>query len=285
MLVVFERLFDDAGLYPPARRPMAAALVAHERARTGLHGHLVGRFVCPVARLDELEACVAAGVPRPPELSLVAYRDEVRWPRAVSRPEVVQVEVPLGEPVPEEVLRVRRYVELPPRGDVREAIDRVARTGARVKVRCGGMTPDAVPSPRRLAEILATCATRRVPLKATAGLHQPFRHRVSPGGWDQHGLLNVLAAASAAVAGASVDHLTQILEAGEDARDEVLGRVDRPARALLISVGTCSIDEPVAALHELGLLAGEPATPGVARSPGVTRRAGRWVRPRTVGGA
>jgi hypothetical protein len=254
LLPVLARLFDDAGLFPPARRPMAEALEAHEAARSGPHKALVGPFLCPLARLDELDACVAAGVPAPPRLSLVIYRGEAQPRRAIVRAGVVQIEVPLGVTLPREALRVRRYFELPPDGDVEAAVDEVLRLRARVKVRCGGVTPDMVPAPRRLADVLAACAARRVPLKATAGLHHPFRHHETALGGPQHGFLNLLAAASAAVAGAHPDELVKLLETEEADGASLVDRIDRHARDLVTAIGTCSIDEPVADLERLGLL-------------------------------
>lgn len=254
LVPVVERLFDDAGLFPPAAHAMGDALVLHERARTGPHGRLVGPFLCPIARLDELEACVAGGSPRPPELSLVAYQGEAPWRRRLTlRPGVVQIEAPLGQALPEDAARLLRYVELPGRGDVERAVEEIARANARVKVRCGGQMPDSVPSSRRLAEVLTACAGRRVPLKATAGLHHPFRH-VEPGGVGQHGFLNLLAAASAASAGESVAALVDLLDTEEEKGDQVVMRIDRSSRSLVASIGTCSVDEPVAHLRRLGLL-------------------------------
>lgn len=254
LLPVLQRLFDDAGLFPPASRPMAEALTAHASARTGPHGFMVGPFLCPLARLEELDAVVAAGRPAPGELSLVVTRDEPRFRRSFLRGSIVQVEAPLSVELPVEALRVPRYLELPPGGDVGTAVDEVVRRRARVKIRCGGMTPDTVPSSRRLAEVLAACAARRLPLKATAGLHHPFRHHAADIGGRQHGFLNLLAAASAAVTGAGADELVDLLDMEEDSRDAVLERVDRRSRDLVASIGSCSIDEPVADLQALKLL-------------------------------
>jgi len=253
LLPVVERLFDDAGLFPPAAHAMADALVLHERARTGPHGRLVGPFLCPVARLPEMDAVVAGGAPRPPELSLVASPGETPWRRLTLRPGVVQIEAPLELALPEDAARLVRYVELSPRGDIEKDVERIARAHARVKVRCGGLTPDAVPSSRRLAEVLAACARARVPLKATAGLHHPFRHE-GPNGQPQHGFLNLLAAGSAAAVGEGVDTLVELLETEEEKGDQVIVRIDRSSRSLVASIGTCSIDEPVDALRKLGLL-------------------------------
>jgi len=250
LVPVVERLFDDAGLFPPAAHAMGDALVLHEQSRTGRYGRLVGPFLCPIARLDELEACVAGGAPRPPELSLVAYQGEAPWRRRLTlRPGVVQIEAPLGQALPEDAARLVRYVELPGRGDVERAVEEIARANARVKVRCGGLMPDSVPSSHRLAEVLTACARRRVPLKATAGLHHPFRQE---GG--QHGFLNLLAAASAASAGESVESLVDLLDTEEEKGDQVIRRIDRSSRSLVASIGTCSIDEPAEHLRRLGIL-------------------------------
>lgn len=256
LLPVVERLFDDAGLFPPAAHAMGDALVLHERARTGPYGRLVGPFLCPAARLDEMDASVAGGAPRPPELGLVVYAGAPSWHRISLRPGVVQIEAPLGTTLPDDAARLLRYVELPARGDVDKAVEEIARAQARVKVRCGGLTPDMVPSSQRLAEVLVACAKRRVPLKATAGLHHPFRQAADDGGPGQHGFLNLLAAASAAVTGEPIEWMVELLDipAGADATDEVLRRVDRSSRSLVASIGTCSIDEPVEDLQALRLL-------------------------------
>lgn len=57
-----DRLLDDAGSFPPARRPMPEAARAHHQAATGPHTRRVGPFLSPVSRLDALDACVASGL-------------------------------------------------------------------------------------------------------------------------------------------------------------------------------------------------------------------------------
>ena len=47
-------LFDDAGLFPPASLAMPDAVAGHERARTGPHAWMLGRFVCPAVKLASL---------------------------------------------------------------------------------------------------------------------------------------------------------------------------------------------------------------------------------------
>lgn len=256
LLPALDRLFDDAALFPPARRPMAEALAEHESAVRGVHGHLVGPFLCPVTRLEELDACVAAGLARPSDIGVIAYDGVVAWRRVVARSGVVQVEAPLSADVPDVTGgRVHRYLELPPGGsEVQGALDRIAASRARAKARCGGLTPDATPSCEWLAEVVAGCAERGVVLKATAGLHHPFRHRDATTGVAEHGFVNLLAAATVALGGASTDEVAAVLATESPEAQSLLGQVDARCRNLLASIGTCSIDEPVADLRALDVL-------------------------------
>src|ERR1039458_1007223 len=47
--------------------------------------------------------------------------------------------------------------------------------GGFVKVRTGGLTPEAIPESEAVADFLCRAAARRLPFKATAGLHHPIR--------------------------------------------------------------------------------------------------------------
>ena len=94
-----------------------------------------------------------------------------------------------------------------------------------------------------------------MPFKATAGLHHAVRN-IDPGtGFEQHGFLNLLAATAAAREGAPVERLVAVLSERDGARVAgLVSEVDPSVRESFRSFGTCSIDEPVAELVELGLL-------------------------------
>ncbi|HKA85261.1 MAG TPA: hypothetical protein VKD21_15425, partial [Acidimicrobiales bacterium] len=81
--------------------------------------------------------------------------------------------------------------------------------------------------------------------------HHPFRSTVAEG--PRHGLVNLLAAAGAAHAGADAASVAEILAVEEGGVPALLELVEG-ARQLLASVGTCSVDETVEGLTAHGLL-------------------------------
>jgi hypothetical protein len=254
LVSALDHVFDDAALFPPVRRPMAEALRAHAEATTGPHARLVGPFLCPISRLDELDACVAGGLPRPAKLGVVAYgADDLS--RLGRRPGAIRgldrFEAPLGTKLPDLGGRVARYLEIPRGGPVGEALDAVRAAGGRVKLRFAGAGQVDSPSAARVADVLVGCVERSLVLRATAGLHHPFRPSGARPG--QHGSINLLAAAAAAVGRADRATVTRLLSLEEPEAVPLLDGLSR-ARELVQSVGVCSIDEPVVAFSARGLL-------------------------------
>lgn len=145
-------------------------------------------------------------------------------------------------------------------------------SGAFAKIRTGGLTPDAIPSSEDLAEFLQNAAARRLPFKATAGLHHPIRsHRPLTYAADSpravmHGFVNVFAAAAFASHGmertALVDVLNETNPAAFDFGEAMLWRGHRlftaqiaeARRGFAHSFGSCSFEEPISGLTELGWL-------------------------------
>lgn len=149
-----------------------------------------------------------------------------------------------------------------------------ARTFA--KIRTGGVTAEAIPSCAELAAFLHAAAGRRIPFKATAGLHHPIRaeypltYAVDAPRAVMHGFLNVFVAAALAWHGAPVFLVQAILEETDASafqfRDgEVVcghgrgpglgtGQIKAARLEFAHSFGSCSFEEPVAGLLELGLL-------------------------------
>lgn len=53
-------ILDYAGLFPPAKLPLDAALKSYARYRQDTDRWLLGRFVIPASRLEELQPFVGA---------------------------------------------------------------------------------------------------------------------------------------------------------------------------------------------------------------------------------
>ena len=136
------------------------------------------------------------------------------------------------------------------------------------KVRCGGVTADAFPTPEQVAFVIARCRDARLPFKATAGLHHPVRRFDHGIGAMMHGFLNVFGAGVLAHAlDLTEPAIRQVLrneaikafaldEAGFAFQDLRITpeQVAEARAALATSYGSCSFDEPRDDLRAAGLL-------------------------------
>ncbi|HEX2144903.1 MAG TPA: hypothetical protein VHG10_10385 [Glycomyces sp.] len=247
-------LIDDAALFPPGNAPIEAAVPAHRGHRQSWYEAMIGPLLVPQSRLGHLDPGrgeLRIGVIVDGELECVADDVAALHPQiAVTHFEsrhalehLAKFAPAWGKPV---------YAELP-FGD--EALDAVRPTGFTPKFRTGGPAAEFFPPPKTLAAAMWGCRRRGLQFKLTAGLHQAVRHRDPVHGFDHHGFLNVLVAAADAAEGADIDGIAATL-ASTDTDDlaararRVLGR----PRALWTGFGSCSVDEPLHDLLNLGLL-------------------------------
>jgi hypothetical protein len=293
VVALLSELVDDAGLFPPAQLDMADAVDAHLTARAGEFRWMLGRFVCPVDRLGELAAVLPTSLDRPVRLSLIGTSASLAATAADSddddgsRWSVEAVESRLADDdvggaasrlvdAARSLGAVRAWLEIPwdelPSDAWPAATTAVADAGAGdvevgVKVRCGGASAEAVPPPSTLASILVCCRDAGVPLKATAGLHHPFRHPDPATGGMQHGFVNLGVAAALALArGLGAPDVAEVLSDEDDGafvlggtvgwRDLTLSadEIADARRRLFAGFGSCSFREPVDDLVALGVL-------------------------------
>jgi len=268
---LFAGLFDDAALFPPGDAAMADAVPAH-RALQERFGELVGPFVVPAARLDELDAGLDDEAPF--GVSLIASTGAL--PAAVARVvadrrlELVAVEIPLVADAAQALTTVRALKQLLPDGvpaaieiprtpERTAVLDALAGTGYRAKLRTGGLSREHFPDAAELAATLANCQHQGVAVKCTAGLHRAVRHTAADSGFEHHGFLNVLLAVDALAQGAlpsaAAGHLAQ-RDGGTIAAELHTWPPERAERArdVFTSIGTCSVLEPIDDLVALGLL-------------------------------
>lgn len=281
----FGELIDYAGLFPPAKLPLEQAKREYQAARCGAYAWMLGRFIIPApllitsteafegpfsvttdgtsAGLNAIFGLVEKGVKiEALEVRLGSEVEPGEMTDAIGDLHDAVVAADLGDrPAFVEMTRSERCSELLP-GAMRAL--RSANFGA--KLRCGGLTAEAFPSVKGVADFIAAAAAARVPFKATAGLHHPVRRLDAGSGFNMHGFLNILAAA-AFEHRVDRDTLVRIVAeedtdafAFDDAsfawRSEVIGLTElaQTRREAFVAYGSCSFAEPVNDLLALALL-------------------------------
>jgi hypothetical protein len=275
---LFHALVDDAGLFPPEKLPMDAAVTRHRSDESAAHPVLTQRFLCPATALDDLRerlrpderwriglivdvgldelAAVLATVDGDERLVLETV--ELRLPPGDPRAAVEQVVATVGS------RGAAVCVELSPAvAGWENALAAVAERGLTAKVRCGGIEAHLFPTAAQLAAFLTAAVRTGVPFRATAGLHHAVRYRDPRTGFDHHGFLNILVATARAVEGADEPDVRADVEAAllvDDGAQLAAQARDLPAttadlaRQRFLAYGSCSTSEPVADLAELGLV-------------------------------
>jgi hypothetical protein len=149
-----------------------------------------------------------------------------------------------------------------------------ARPGVHAKIRTGSVTAGGIPSPAQVAMFLDICARHDVGLKATAGLHHPLRgaypltYEPAAARAPMFGFVNFLVAACLAFEESVERAELEELLVEQDPRGitfdgpycrwrghELTAEQIRSARTTrVISIGTCSFEEPLEELSPLGWL-------------------------------
>lgn len=289
-------LVDYAGLFPPAQLGMAEAVRNYGEYLGGPHSWMLGRFVVPVARLGEFDGA-AAGLlasgegSTPWRLAALAGNDLAadtqealkfncrHWQGSeigYAIVDSIDVRLAPGMDLAHERKSVpdsfALYVEMSPIGAADDALETVLRSGARAKIRMGGVTPDVFPKPDDVIAFIAACAARRLSFKATAGLHHairseyPLTYETGSKRAPMYGFINVFLAAAALYSGSAAGDARGILmessmnafrfdDAGVFWQEWSLStECIESAREFATSFGSCSFREPVEDLTAAGLL-------------------------------
>ncbi|MBA2494356.1 MAG: hypothetical protein H0V31_06640, partial [Acidobacteria bacterium] len=166
------------------------------------------------------------------------------------------------------------YFEIPLGEDLADLVATLATHNQRAKIRTGGITADAFPKIEKIVQFMQACLVANVPFKATAGLHHPLRcfkpltYEKNASEGTMNGFLNVFLAAGFLMQGYKPSLIYELLE--EERAESflfdaggVLWRQEyfidtRQLRHLreknIISFGSCSFDEPIMDLQEIGIL-------------------------------
>jgi len=225
---LLANVVDYAGLYPPASLPLAEVVTNYRRYLHSPEAWMLNRLVLPMEKLSEVSLGEKWRV------TLLVEGEPGPLP-----PKVETLETKAGRR-----LSLPTYCEVP--------LERVEDGYAKIRT--------ATPSSETLAEFLCAAAARRLPFKATAGLHHPIRT-------SMHGFLNVFVGATFAWLGMDRITLTNLLNEADpqafDFRNDGLrwrdwrastAEVAQARREFAHSFGSCSFEEPIDDLRALGLM-------------------------------
>lgn len=288
--MLLAEIVDYAGLFPPSMVSMKEAVTNFAAYRSGTHAWMLGRFVLPVARLNEfLDAAQEHLTPGNPwRLSVLAGEDigstirEIKLFNAENAGRAVcdslEVKANTVSKIENTVAALPEglttYFEISTGENFADLLSTLAIKQQRAKIRSGGTTREDFPSTREVVRFVRTCMAANVPFKATAGLHHPIRcfrpltYAADAPRGTMHGFLNVLMMTGFARESYRVALLEELMEEEFDEafafRDNGIawrnehfltdGHIQRMRAKGMISFGSCSFSEPVEDLQGLGLL-------------------------------
>lgn len=289
--VLLSEIVDYAGLFPPSKLPMAQAVTNYANYKNSNFKWMLGRFVVAVERLGEFAENAQGFLARGGDvwkLSVLAGEDIYETVRRIEKfnrefegkaiADTLEIKAAnsleienIAAHIPE---NIDAYFELPLNENLADSVATLAVKKRRAKIRTGGITPEAFPPIEQIIRFMRTCLAANVPFKATAGLHHPVRcvkaltyEKNAPTGM-MNGFLNVFLAAAFLREGYKSNLINELLEdewTKSFAFDEMgatwrqehfvnLAQLQALRMRGAISFGSCSFDEPIADLREIGLL-------------------------------
>ncbi|HNB52399.1 MAG TPA: hypothetical protein PK530_10670 [Anaerolineales bacterium] len=224
---------DYAGLFPPADLALEPAMRNFIRYQTWSERWMLSRFILPVGQLEALVKLIENGLAWEGELgfSVLGRADPAMFRVGVAQ-DVAAVKgfrarfegrarldayetrfitvtrKETAEGMLAEVIPLLTGAGLVPffeapfgagweaRAEalIQALAEMPAEARAGFKLRTGGVTANAFPSPEQVAWALCLCRDVGIPMKCTAGLHHPVRSYRAEVGTKMHGFLNVFVA-------------------------------------------------------------------------------------------
>jgi len=215
---LLSEIVDYAGLFPPAQLPLEKAVREYAAHLGEEEAWMLGRFIIPAQRLEELEPylvifsepvrIIALGKGGRSEdeylknlnRDLTAIKTFRTAQGAVVNIDSFEVRLP---PLPVTNAFIANVANQLHEAGLKQshefAVDdhleltmaALAAADAGAKLRCGGVTADTVPAPEQVARFIVAARDAGVPAKFTAGLHHPVRHFSDDIQTEMHGFLNL----------------------------------------------------------------------------------------------
>lgn len=268
-------LVDDAAVFPPGNAPLEVALTRHFAHGRAPYAACIGPLLVPSSAAERLVTLLDETPEAPPLRVGVVGRPGTDTRRVVDAAatlaghdgiEVAGLEMGWFEAWRDLPLTGPLVLELPRGPDQETALGDLAEAAAErrdvlAKFRTGPTPTWPWPAEAELAGVITAVVGRDIPFKVTGGLHHAVRGSYTVGGVpeENHGLLNVILATSAALAGAAVTDLVEVLriQEGRALADRVAALDPRQVRAVrqsFRSFGCCEVTDPLTELVDLALL-------------------------------
>lgn len=198
-----DNIIDYAGLFPPANLDLKSVVDNYVKYMQEENSFILGKLICPINMLEAMGECLKGhklnnpiqviGLVNQPnssknvEEAIDSFRKKYHKLAEISSLEVkffaddtLSETTTLNSMLP-------TFVEVK---DLNQ-VDEIRKSGAGIKVRCGGVTPNDFPSSSSVASIILRCVDTETPLKFTAGLHHPIRHYSQEYACKMHGFVNI----------------------------------------------------------------------------------------------
>ena len=287
-------LIDYAGIFPPAKLSLEQAARNFVNYLHRPDAWMLGKFIVPAAQISQLQDLLQTNpeashlsLPLSVLLGAEPQRDAELVRKAIAANassssgavSVDAIEFRPGSPsvIAETAAALPKHVpvfcEVPIAEDLPVWLAAIRHAGWSAKIRTGGITPEFFPSSSKVAEFIMQCHLHGVAFKATAGLHHPVRsehqltYEANSACGVMHGFLNVFLGATFVECGISTEQLVEILDDAQAASFQFSGQsaywnklflsagdLTATRQRFAISFGSCSFEEPVLDLQQLGLL-------------------------------
>lgn len=286
-------LIDYAGIFPPTSLPLKEAVLNYHSYIHQEDSWMLGPFVIPASRLEELEPfrdlfneqyplrlSIILATSNALKTDLTAIKHFAETYNTAGT--IDAIEVPPSLPIDSGILDkldmlipgYRIYCEIA--GSIEQlqsSLNRIKKKNQEtsrpigIKFRMGGITANLFPSAEKAAFVIHECKKRDLALKFTAGLHHPIRQYRNEVGTFMHGFVNVFTASIMAHSlSISQDRIQEILIEDNPKNfifttNELIWRhlsvssleINAARNVFSLSYGSCSFDEPRKELGELAL--------------------------------
>ena len=289
--ILLTDIVDYAGLFPPAKLSLEAAIANYLNYRQVSEHWMLGHFVIPVSQLQGLETCLVNSsaintLVRFCSLSAILsenWERELEQIQAFNHRSKIQIAALEFKPLaPKDIQRaigylpnqIESFFEISLDKNLESYLEVLAQTKASAKIRTGGLTAKIFPDVERLCQFIFASAEAQVPFKATAGLHHALAGNYSVSYKEQsfsvqmQGFLN-LSILAALVYGQKLtpkEALTILQESAianfKFQEEKItwqnhnlsLAELQKSRKCFFRSFGSCSFQEPLDELRKLQLI-------------------------------